>query len=104
MCDGLRKDHWRFISRDCCLSEEEFIKAIQFVLDSTFFVVDSVIYRQHYGIPMGSPFPIIVDLIMRELKVRVLIRFPFPFTRSVNDILLVAPASSVNSILDIFNS
>jgi len=39
------KNHWRFISRDCCLPEEEFIKAVQFVLDSTFFVFDNVIYR-----------------------------------------------------------
>jgi len=37
------KNHWRFISRDCCLPEEEFIKAVQFVLDSIFFVFDSVI-------------------------------------------------------------
>ena len=50
------KDHWRFISRDCCLSEEEFIKAVQFVLDSTFIVFDSVIrvYRQNYRTPMDS--------------------------------------------------
>ena len=39
------KDHWRFISRISCLPEEEFIKAVQFVLDSTFFVFDNVIYR-----------------------------------------------------------
>ena len=28
------KNHWRFISKDCCLPVEEFIKAVQFVLDS----------------------------------------------------------------------
>jgi len=42
------KDHWRFISRDYYLPEEEFIKAVQFVLDSVFFVFDNVIYRQNY--------------------------------------------------------
>ena len=89
------KDHWRFISRDCCLPEEKF-KAIQFVLDSTFFGFDSVIYRQNYETPMGSPlFPIIADLVMRKLEVKALsaIRFPLLFYyRFVNDILLVAPA------------
>ena len=66
------KDHWRFISRNC-LPEEEFIKAVQFVLDSTFFVFDSVIYRQNYGTPMGFPLsPVIADLVMRKLEVRTL--------------------------------
>ena len=101
-------DHWRFISRDCCLLEEEFIKAVQFVLDSTFFVFDSVIYRQNYGTPMDSPLsPVIANLVMRKLEVRALslIRFPLPFyNRFVDDILLAAPASSVGSILDIFYS
>ncbi|XP_018311668.1 uncharacterized protein [Mycetomoellerius zeteki] len=76
------RDHWRFISKDCCLSEEEFIKAVQFVLDSTFFVFDSVIYKQNYGTPMGSPLsPVIADLVMRNLEFRALssIRFPLPF-------------------------
>jgi len=101
-------DHWRFISRDCCLLEEEFIKAVQFVLDSTFFVFDNVIYRQNYGIPMGSPLsPVIADLVMRKLEVRALslIRFSLPFYyRFVDDILLAVPTFSVSFILDIFNS
>jgi len=37
------KDHWRFISRDCYLPEKKFIKAVQFVLDSIFFVFDNYI-------------------------------------------------------------
>ena len=42
------KNHWRYISKDCCLPEEEFIKAVQFVLDSTFFIFSSIIYKQNY--------------------------------------------------------
>ena len=65
------KDHWRFISRDCYLPKKEFIKAVQFVLDSTFFVFG--IYRQNYGTPMGSLLsPVIADLIMRKLEIRAL--------------------------------
>ena len=56
---------------------------------------------------MGSLLsPVIADLVMRKLEIRALslIRFPLPFYyRFVYDILL-APASSVRSILDIFNS
>jgi len=42
-----------------------FIKAVQFVLDSTIFIFDSVIYRQNYGSPMGfSLSPNSADLVM----------------------------------------
>ena len=35
-------------------------------LDSIFFVIDSIIYRQNYGTPMGSPLsPVIADLVVR---------------------------------------
>jgi len=57
------KDHLWFISRDCCLLKEEFIKAIQFVLDSTSFVFNNVMYRQNYGNPMGSPSLIIPNYV-----------------------------------------
>ncbi|KYQ49979.1 hypothetical protein ALC60_10934 [Trachymyrmex zeteki] len=69
--------HWRFIPRDCCLPEKEFIKAVQFVLDS-FFDFDSItsIYKQNYGTPMGSPlFPVIVDDVT---KLRYLAQFKLP--------------------------
>jgi len=87
------KDHWRFISRDCYLLEEEFIKEVKFVLDSIFFVFDNVtIYISRITI-MSSPLsPIITDLVLRkEIKTLFLIRFPLPFYYSfVDDILLAA--------------
>jgi len=101
------KDHWQFISRDCYLLKKEFIKIIQFVLNSTFFVFNSVMYRYNYGTLISSPYlsSVIADLVMRKLEVGALslIRLPF-YYRFVNDILLAAPASSVSSIVDIFNS
>ena len=57
---------------------------------------------------MGSLSSLIIaDLVVRKLEVRALslIRFSLPFYyRFVDDILLAEPASSINSILDIFNS
>ena len=101
------KDHWQFISRDYYLLKKEFIKIIQFILNSTFFVFNSVIYRYNYGTLISSPYlsSVIADLVMRKLEVGALslIRLPF-YYRFVNDILLAAPASSVSSIVDIFNS
>ena len=70
-------------------------------------VFNSVIYRYNYGTLISSPYlsSVIADLVMRKLEVGALslIRLPF-YSRFVNDILLAAPASSVSSIVDIFNS
>ncbi|XP_018310412.1 uncharacterized protein [Mycetomoellerius zeteki] len=100
-------NHWSFISRDCCLLEEEFIKAFHFVLDSTLFVFDSVTYKQNYDTPMGFPLsPVIADLVMQRLESRALssIRFPLPFYYRYVDDIIMAPDYSVSSILEIFNS
>jgi len=50
---------WQFISKYClpnyCLPKEEFIKAVQFVLNSTFLIFDNVICKQNYDTSMSSP-------------------------------------------------
>jgi len=66
------KDYWRFIFKDCCLPEEEFIKTVKFVLDSIFFVFNNVIYRQNYRIFMSFSLSPVTDLVMRKLEVRAL--------------------------------
>jgi len=96
------KDHWRFISRDCCLKEQKFIKAIQLVLDSTFFDIDNVIYKQNYGTSIDLLSPVIADL-MQKLEVRTLflIWFLLPFTIGLLTTYYWRNLqSSVSSILD----
>ena len=39
-------EQWRFISMDCSLPKDEFLEAVRFVLDSTFFPFDNRIYKQ----------------------------------------------------------
>ncbi|KYM98813.1 hypothetical protein ALC62_10460, partial [Cyphomyrmex costatus] len=66
------------------------------ILHSTYFVFDGVMYKQNYGTP-----------IMRKLEDRALslINFQMSFYyRYVDDIILAAPVSLVNHIIDIFNS
>ncbi|KYN42668.1 Paired box protein Pax-9, partial [Trachymyrmex septentrionalis] len=48
-------EQWNFISRDCPLSREEFLGAIKFILDSTFFSFNNTIYKQSFSTLMGSP-------------------------------------------------
>jgi len=43
--------------------------AIKFVLSSIYFTFMNKIYKQIFGIPMGSPLsPIVADLVMRDLE------------------------------------
>jgi len=46
------------------------MRAVQFVLDSTYFTFDNIIYKQNFGTPMGSP--IITDVVMQDLENEVL--------------------------------
>jgi len=55
-------EQWNVISSDCSLPKKEFLGAIQFVLDSTFFSFDNVIYKQSFGTPMGSPISPIIAI------------------------------------------
>jgi len=81
----------------------EFISTVKFVLSSTFFTFNNVIYKQTFGTPMGFPLsPIIADLVMQNLEEHVLsslkIKLPI-YYRYVDDILLTAPEDDINDIL-----
>ncbi|XP_070152506.1 uncharacterized protein [Polyergus mexicanus] len=55
------------INDNCNIPRDEFLNAIRFVLDLTFFTFSDVIYRQTFGIPMGSPLsPIIADITLQS--------------------------------------
>ncbi|XP_018346175.1 PREDICTED: uncharacterized protein LOC108750859 [Trachymyrmex septentrionalis] len=65
-------EHWTYVAGDCPLPREEFVGAIRFILDSTFFSFNNNFYKQSYGTPMGSPLsPVIADLTGRKLKTRI---------------------------------
>lgn len=99
---------WPLIERNTRLSFDEFIKAVKFVLSSTYFTFNHTIYRQTYGMPMGSPLsPIIADLVMQDVEEKVSNSLDYPVTfyfRYVDDIILAAPAKNINEILRKFNN
>ena len=104
--DGIKK-RWRLIENNTVLPEDEFILAVQFVMSSTYFTFNNVIYQQTYGTPMGSPLsPVIADIVVQDLESVALnsigmdLKFYF---RYVDDILLVSPKNQVDKILDTFN-
>jgi len=48
-------NRWDHIKEKTKITKKEFIIAVKFILNSTFFTFDKVTYRQIFGTPMGSP-------------------------------------------------
>ena len=98
---------WVYISAKTNISKNEFIIAVRFILNSTFFTFNNRTYRQVFGTPMGSPLsPIIIDIVMQdieEIALKILSAQPLFYFRYV-DILLALPSDTVNDTLNIFNS
>jgi len=101
-------EQWNFISKECSLPKNEFLGAIRFVLDSTFFSFDNKIYKQSFGTLMGSPLlPVIADLVMRRLKTVSLISLNLDtlfYYRYVDDICTAVSPSKIEILLQQFNS
>jgi len=101
-------NRWNYISTSCNIPKDEFLDAVRFVLESTFFFFNSQIYKQNYGTPMGSPLsPIIADIVMQDLEREVLGAFDFeiPFYhRYVDDIVLAVPTPCIDFVFNKFNS
>jgi len=102
------KNRWNHIERFTKIPKDEFISIIEFVLSSTFFMFNDVIYKQTYGTPMGSPLsPIIADLVMQDLEVHILnsLNYSLPiYYRYVDDILLAAQENDIQHIFNKFNN
>jgi hypothetical protein len=105
--EGL-KNRWTYIRDETRIPLSEFLLAIQFVLDSTYFTFGSVIYKQTFGMPMGSPLsPILADIVMQDLEKKAINSLNYElqfYYRYVDDIILSLPKAEVNSLLYTFNS
>ena len=101
-------EHWPAVSGDCSLPKREFLGAIRFVLDSSFFVFDNVFYRQSFGTPMGSPISLVIaDLVLRRLETVSLMSVNLDilfYYRYVDDICTALPPSQIDVLLERFNA
>ncbi|XP_011866087.1 PREDICTED: uncharacterized protein LOC105561048 [Vollenhovia emeryi] len=99
---------WHYIRDKCSIPCDEFLLAIRFVLNSTYFSFNNTFYQQTFGTPMGSPLsPIIADITMQDLEIRALEILPFVplfFVRYVDDIAMSVPSSLKAATLNTFNS
>jgi len=99
---------WNSISQHTLIPLQEFKDAVKFVLSSTFFTFNKIIYKQIFKTPMGSPLsPVIADLVMQDLETTAVTNLPFQLSfyhRYVDDILLAAPSDSLHLLPITFNS
>ncbi|XP_011858857.1 PREDICTED: uncharacterized protein LOC105556380 [Vollenhovia emeryi] len=101
-------NRWTYISDNCSIPRDEFLRAIRMVLKSTYFSFNFIIYQQTFGTPMGSPLsPIIADITMQDLECKAMetLRFrPLFYIRYVDDIAMSVPSAMKSSTVKIFNS
>jgi len=100
-------DRWNHIQNYTHIPKNEFLTAVKFVLTSTYFLFNKIIYKQTYGTPMGSPLsPIIADFVMQDLEVSCLNSINCQITfyhRFVDDIVMAAPCNEIDLIFNTFN-
>src|SRR5436190_18076462 len=99
---------WDYIKKKCNNPKKEFLAAIHFVLNSTFFLFNGICYQQTFGTPMGSPLsPVIADITLQDLESRAIENLPFKplfYFRYVDDVVLMAPPSIFATVQETFNS
>jgi len=98
---------WTYIQHNTKIPKNEFISTIEFILSSTFFTFNNIIYQQTFGTPMGSPLsPIIADIVMQDLEACCLrnanCHLSFYF-RYVDDIVMATPSDQIDTIFNSFN-
>ncbi|XP_070170797.1 uncharacterized protein [Polyergus mexicanus] len=102
------ESRWSYIQSECNIPRDEFLRAIRFISNSTFFSFNNFCFQQTFGTPMGSPLsPIIADMVLQDLEKRAVATFPLalPFYfRCVDDIVLAVLSSELNFVLNTFNS
>ncbi|XP_018355142.1 PREDICTED: uncharacterized protein LOC108756077 [Trachymyrmex septentrionalis] len=97
-------ERWMYVSGDCPLPRDEFVGAIRFILDSTFFLFNNNFYKQSYDTPMGPPLsPVIADLVMRRFETVSSMSLNLDVTfyfRYVDDICTAVEPSKIDSIME----
>jgi len=101
-------NRWNLIESHTKIPKKEFLNAVKFTLNSTYFIFNGKTYKQTFGAPMGSPLsPIIADLALQNLEshsLKNLSFIPLFYIRYVDDIAMAVPRMSLNELLHNFNT
>jgi len=99
---------WKYIKPHTGIPKKEFINMVNFLLDSTYFTFNNIIYKQNHGTPMGSPLsPIISGIVLQDLE-GVILGFLGPkvkfYYRYVDDIIMASNKEDIPLIFEKFNN
>ena len=105
--DSIKK-RWPQIKNFTKLSEKEFIKGLEVLMNSLYFQFDNKFYRQTSGLPMGlSLSPILADLVIQDLEQKVLETYNsniLSYSRYDDDSFMILNKEKVFEVLKLFNS
>lgn len=101
------KDNWETIKIHTKIPKTHFFRLLNLCIKDGHFQFDSKIYKQKFGLPMGSPIaPVVADLCLNFFLDQVIPTLPFrvPFVyKYVDDHLLAIPKNSAHIVLSKFN-
>ena len=90
------------------LDKKEFLKGLDFIMNSTKFEFNGKFYKQKFGTPIGSVIsPMMAEIVMEDLEKTVFdsLEFFVPFYfRYVDDTLLCVPLDKLQKLIDTFNN
>ena len=100
-------NRWIKVKSHTKLDEKEFLKGLDFIMNSTKFKFNGKFYKQKFGTPIGSVIsPMLAEIVMQDLERSVFERLGFvlPFYfRYVDDTLLCVPLDKLQIVIDTFN-
>ena len=100
-------NRWIKVKSHTKLDKKEFLKGLDFIMNSTKFKFSGKFYKQKFGTPIGSVIaPILTEIVMEDLEKTVFERLEFvvPFYfRYVDDTLLCIPLDKLQRVIDTFN-
>jgi len=100
--DSISK-RWRFISEECNILKDEFLKTVSLILNLNYFTFGNWIYKQTFGTPVSSPLSPIVAFSSERLEGESFwgVWSPVPFYfRYVDFIALANPSYLIINVLN----
>lgn len=95
---------WTYIEKNCTIPRHEFLLVVRFVLNSTYCTFNNTYYEQMFG-TMDSPlFPVIINITLQDLKVKVIEILKFNLFSYFRYVTLMVVPSMPDFTLNTFNS
>ena len=100
-------NRWVKVKSHTKLDKKEFLKGLDFIMNSTKFKFNGKFHKQKSGTPVGSLIsPMLAEIVMEDLEKSVFERLEFVmpvYFRYVDDTLLCVPLDKLQTVIDTFN-